>query len=104
MQKLKTIVVMPGYNAEATLRKTISDIPFDFIDEIIFVDDASTDKTIEVLESFCLENPKLTITEEEFKKNPTKIFVTIHIHKNNLGYGGNQKSCYDLALKERPIS
>jgi glycosyltransferase involved in cell wall biosynthesis len=99
MNKLKTIVVMPGYNAKSTLKKTILDIPFDFVDEIIFVDDASTDGTVKELESFCLENPKLITSLEEYRKNSDKILVTIHVHEKNLGYGGNQKSCYGLALE-----
>ena len=41
MNKLKTIIVMPSYNSEATFKKTILDIPFDYVDEIVFVDDAS---------------------------------------------------------------
>ena len=67
MNKLKTVVVMPGYNAEATFKKTILDIPFEHVDEIVFVDDASTDQTVKELRSFCLENPRLTDSQEEYK-------------------------------------
>ena len=99
MTKLKTIIVMPSYNSEATFKKTILDIPFDYVDEIVFVDDASKDNTISLLKSFCEEHPKFTLLEEEYKKNNDLILFTIHVHENNLGYGANQKSCYDIALK-----
>jgi len=99
MKKLKTIIVMPSYNSESTFKKTILDIPFEYVDEIVFVDDASKDNTISLLKSFCREHPRFTLLEEEYKKNPDKILLTIHVHDKNLGYGGNQKSCYDLALK-----
>jgi glycosyltransferase involved in cell wall biosynthesis len=98
MHKLKTIIVMPSYNSEATFKKTILDIPFKYVDEVVFVDDASKDNTILLLKSFCEEHPKFTLLEQEYKKNSDLILFTIHIHKKNLGYGGNQKSCYDIAL------
>ncbi|MEI6580969.1 MAG: glycosyltransferase family 2 protein [bacterium] len=98
MSQLKTIVVMPGYNAEATFQRTILDIPFNYVDEIIFVDDASTDGTINELQTFCSKNSELTDSMEVYKNNPEKILLTIHVHKKNLGYGGNQKKCYQLAL------
>jgi glycosyltransferase involved in cell wall biosynthesis/ubiquinone/menaquinone biosynthesis C-methylase UbiE len=74
----KVIVVLPAYNAEKTLEKTVKDIPKDWIDDIILVDDASKDKTVEVS-----------------KKLGLKTFV----HKKNSGYGANQKTCYKEALK-----
>ncbi len=75
----KIVVVMPAYNAEKTLEDTYNDIYKGFVDKIILVDDNSSDNTKEV-------SKKLGI-------------ITI-VHKKNLGYGGNQKSCYLAALKE----
>ncbi len=72
---------MPAYNAEKTIEKTVSDIPNEFASEIILVDDGSTDKTVEIA-----NNLKLTT----------------FTHPNNLGYGGNQKTCYWEALKKNP--
>lgn len=69
---------MPAYNAEKTLRKTYNDIPKNIVDEVIVVDDDSKDKTVSIARSLGL--------------------VT-HVHEKNLGYGGNQKTCYNLALK-----
>ncbi len=74
----KIIVVLPAYNAEKTLKRTYDDIPKDIVDEIILVDDHSRDDTIKVA-----------------KKLGIKCFV----HEVNLGYGGNQKTCYREALK-----
>ena len=68
---------MPAYNAENTLEKTYSEIPFEIVDDVILVDDASHDRTAEI----ALRNGIKTI-----------------IHEKNLGYGGNQKSCYRAAL------
>lgn len=76
----KTItVVLPAYNAEKTLEQTYAEIPFDIVDQVILVDDKSSDKTIKVAQ-------KLGITH-------------IVKHENNKGYGGNQKSCYNKALE-----
>ncbi len=74
----KIVVVLPAYNAAKTLEKTLFAIPKDWVDEIILVDDASRDDTVAVS-----------------KKLGLKTFV----HKKNLGYGGNQKTCYREALK-----
>ncbi len=76
--KPKLIVVMPAYNAEKTLEKTVKDIPQGFADEIILVDDASRDNTAQIAETLGL---------------------TVIKHNKNLGYGANQKTCYDEALK-----
>lgn len=76
--KPKIIIVMPAYNAGKTLYQTIKDIPKDFADEIILVDDASRDNTVEL------------------SKN---LGLTVIVHENNKGYGANQKTCYDEALK-----
>lgn len=78
MGKHKVIVVMPAFNAESTLAKTVKDIPEGSVDEIILVDDASTDNTVEIARSLGL---------------------TVVVHDRNLGYGANQKSCYDMALE-----
>lgn len=74
----KIVVVMPAYNAEKTLRKTYDEIPKDVVDDIILTDDYSSDKTVEIAKALNL-----------------KLFI----HERNLGYGGNQKTCYREALK-----
>ena len=74
----KVIVVMPAYKAALTLEKTYQEIPHDWVDEVILVDDYSPDNTVEVA-----------------KKIGIKHIVQ---HDKNLGYGGNQKSCYTKAL------
>lgn len=76
--KPKVIAVMPAYNAAATLEKTISDIPDGSVDEIILVDDCSSDDTVKVAE---------------------KLGLTVIRHEQNTGYGGNQKTCYTRALE-----
>jgi len=70
---------MPAYNAAKTLRQTYADIPLDIVDDIVLVDDASTDNTIEVARSLGIPH--------------------IIPHNNNLGYGGNQKTCYSKAME-----
>ncbi|MDO6596412.1 glycosyltransferase family 2 protein [Oceanihabitans sp. 2_MG-2023] len=74
----KIIVVLPAYNASETLQKTYEEIPFDIVDEVVLVDDHSTDKTLEIAKNLGLKH-------------------VLH-HKHNKGYGANQKSCYDKAL------
>ncbi|MBN2452953.1 MAG: glycosyltransferase family 2 protein [Candidatus Omnitrophica bacterium] len=74
----KIVVVMPAYNAEKTLRQTYDEIPRDIVDDIILTDDKSHDNTVAVARSLGI-----------------KTFV----HDENLGYGGNQKTCYREALK-----
>lgn len=74
----KIVVVLPAYNAELTLEKTYNEIPFDIVDEVVLVDDASKDNTI-----------------GEGKRLGIKHIIR---HENNRGYGGNQKTCYDKAL------
>lgn len=76
----KIIVVMPAYNAEKTLTKTYHDIPKQIVNEIIIVDDDSQDKTVQIAR---------------------KLKIKVYVHRKNLGYGGNQKTCYDLALKNK---
>jgi glycosyltransferase involved in cell wall biosynthesis len=73
----KTIVVMPAYNAETTLKNTLDDIPEGAVDEVILVDDCSTDRTVELAR---------------------ELGLTVIVHEKNLGYGGNQKTCYRTAL------
>ena len=80
-KKSKIIIVMPAYNAEETLEKTYNDIPFEMVDEIILVDDNSSDRTVEIAR---------------------KLGLTVIAHSVNKGYGANQKTCYDEALKRNP--
>jgi glycosyltransferase involved in cell wall biosynthesis len=75
---LKTIVVMPAYNAETTVERTVRDIPAGLADEIILVDDCSADRTVEVAR---------------------RLGLTVIEHERNQGYGGNQKTCYTEALQ-----
>lgn len=81
---MKTIVVMPAYNAENTLDKTLSEIPYDYVDEIILVDDFSIDNTINLAKSL----------SSKYSNKP----FTIIARKQNDGYGANQKDCYAAAL------
>jgi glycosyltransferase involved in cell wall biosynthesis len=74
----KIVIVMPAYNAAKTLERTYADIPHDIVHHVILVDDVSRDETVEVARQLGLE----TIT-----------------HRQNRGYGGNQKTCYDRALE-----
>jgi len=80
-KKLKTIVVLPAYNAEKTLEKTVREIPKEVVEEIILVDDKSHDKTVKIAR---------------------KLNLTVFRHHKNRGYGANQKTCYLLALKHHP--
>ena len=75
----KVIVVLPAYRAALTLERTYLEIPFDVVDEVILVDDASPDETVEVAQRLGIKH--------------------IVQHKKNRGYGGNQKSCYQKALE-----
>ena len=81
MSKSKIIVVMPAYNAAKTIAKTVGDLPKGLVNEIIVVDDHSGDDTVKVA---------------------GKLGLTVFEHPNNLGYGGNQKTCYWEALKRNP--
>ena len=74
----KVIVVMPAYNAEKTLQRTLDDIPRDWVDEIILVDDRSRDRTVEIAR---------------------RLGLSVFVHERNKGYGGNQKTCYREALR-----
>ncbi len=75
----KVIVVLPAYNAALTLEKTLNEVPKDIVDEIVFVDDNSTDNSTEVARQLGIQH--------------------IITHPENRGYGGNQKSCYKKALE-----
>lgn len=70
---------MPAYNAAKTLERTYHDIPHDIVTRIVLVDDVSRDETVEVARQLGLD---------------------VIVHRQNLGYGGNQKTCYDAALAE----
>lgn len=79
IENKKIVVVLPAFNAEQTLEKTYYDIPFDIVDEVILVDDGSTDETFILAKN-------LGITH-------------ILKHGENKGYGANQKTCYNKALE-----
>jgi glycosyltransferase involved in cell wall biosynthesis len=74
----RVIVVMPAWNAARTLEQTVGAIPRDWVDEVILVDDKSSDDTVEVAR---------------------KLPVHVIWHPHNVGYGGNQKTCYLEALQ-----
>jgi len=74
----KLVVVLPAYNAEKTLAQTYAEIPFDIVDEVVLVDDASRDETVELAKRLGIRH--------------------VIRHERNKGYGGNQKTCYDKAL------
>jgi glycosyltransferase involved in cell wall biosynthesis len=73
----RVVIVMPAYNAALTLERTYADVPHDLVDRVILVDDVSRDQTVQVARRLGLE---------------------VIVHRQNRGYGGNQKTCYDAAL------
>jgi glycosyltransferase involved in cell wall biosynthesis len=75
----KIVVVMPAYNAGKTLENTYRELPFDMVDDVIVVDDASSDNTFELAKELGIKH--------------------VIKHEKNKGYGANQKSCYDKALE-----
>lgn len=75
----KIVVVLPAYNAARTLKTTFHEIPFDLVDDVVLVDDKSSDNTVEVGKELGIKH--------------------IISHPKNRGYGGNQKSCYNKALE-----
>ena len=74
----KIVVVMPSYNAAQTLARTVEEVPRDIVDEILLVDDASSDETVELA---------------------NELGLTVFVHEKNFGYGRNQKTCYREALR-----
>jgi glycosyltransferase involved in cell wall biosynthesis len=74
----RIVVVMPAYNAAQTLERTYADIPHDLVERIVLVDDVSRDDTVEIAKRLGLD---------------------VIVHRQNRGYGGNQKTCYDAALE-----
>ncbi|HWX56723.1 MAG TPA: glycosyltransferase family 2 protein [Verrucomicrobiae bacterium] len=74
----KIIVIMPAYNSAKTLRRTCSEVPREFVDEVILVDDGSQDVTVQVA---------------------TELGLLTFVHERNFGYGRNQKTCYREALR-----
>lgn len=72
------MVVLPAYNAGRTLERTIAEIPQGVVDDLLLVDDASGDDTVEVAK---------------------RLGIPCVVHSENRGYGGNQKTCYSEALK-----
>jgi glycosyltransferase involved in cell wall biosynthesis len=74
----RIVIVMPAYNAALTLERTYSDIPHTLVDRIILVDDVSGDETVDIARNLGLD---------------------VIVHRQNRGYGGNQKTCYDAALE-----
>jgi len=78
INKRKVVVVLPAYNAEKTLRKTYHEIPHDVVDEVILVDDNSSDETAGIAKEIGIRH--------------------VISHEENKGYGANQKTCYKRAL------
>ena len=74
----RVVIVMPAYNAARTLERTFRDIPHQIVEKVILVDDVSKDETVAVA---------------------LRLGLDVIIHRQNLGYGGNQKTCYDAALE-----
>ncbi len=74
----RVVVVMPAYNAALTLEKTVGEIPMDLVDEVVVTDDASSDGTVAEAE---------------------RLGLRTLVHPKNRGYGGNQKTCYQEALR-----
>ena len=75
---VRTVVVMPAYNAARTLERTVADLPPDGVEQVILVDDDSSDDTVEIA---------------------TRLGLTVIAHESNRGYGANQKTCYTAALE-----
>src|SRR5579862_7209853 len=78
----KVMAVLPAYNAERTLAATLADFPAGCVDDILLVDDGSKDRTVDIAREMGL---------------------TVIVHSDNQGYGGNQKTCYRYALEHGEI-
>jgi glycosyltransferase involved in cell wall biosynthesis len=74
----RLVVIMPAYNAEKTLRQTYAELPHEYVDDVILVDDASSDLTAKIA---------------------NEMGIKTIVHEKNMGYGANQKTCYREALK-----
>src|SRR5947209_12603156 len=79
LHEKKVVAVLPAYNAEKTLKATFDDIPKEWVDEILLVDDRSRDRTVEL---------------------SRELGIRTIVHQKNLGYGGNQKTCYRTAMDD----
>lgn len=77
LNEKRVVVVLPAYNAEATLLQTYNEIPMNIVDDVILVDDQSTDQTVQLAR---------------------QLGIFTIVHPENRGYGGNQKTCYQAAL------
>jgi glycosyltransferase involved in cell wall biosynthesis len=77
-QDPRVVIVMPAYNAARTLERTYADIPHDLVHHVILVDDVSKDETVGIAK---------------------RLGIEVIVHRQNRGYGGNQKTCYDRALE-----
>jgi glycosyltransferase involved in cell wall biosynthesis len=77
LHEKKVVVVLPAHKAAQTLERTYREVPFDVVDEVLMVDDASTDETLDVAR---------------------RLGIKSFVHRENLGYGANQKTCYREAL------
>jgi glycosyltransferase involved in cell wall biosynthesis len=75
----KVIIVLPAYNAGRTLERTYAELPFDIIDDVILVDDHSSDDTVRIADKLGIKH--------------------VIVHEKNMGYGANQKTCYKMALQ-----
>jgi glycosyltransferase involved in cell wall biosynthesis len=74
----RIVVVFPAYNAERTIAQTHADIPHQYVDEMVLVDDGSHDRTVELAQ---------------------RLGIRTIVHEKNMGYGANQKTCYREALR-----
>ena len=77
-ETVRAVVVMPAYNAASTLERTVCDLPADGVEEVILVDDHSSDDTVAIA---------------------NRLGLTVITHESNRGYGANQKTCYRRALE-----
>jgi glycosyltransferase involved in cell wall biosynthesis len=78
LQDKKIVVVMPAYNAANTLERTYRELPLDIVDDVVLVDDSSNDNTAKIAKQIGIKH--------------------VIVHDDNLGYGGNQKTCYSYAI------